>query len=155
MRADLKEHALQFADIRADLSEVEIIFFVSRPDEAMVVARSDDLLGDVAAEPMEADGPEGLASLASALGVGPDRRAAWPLRDATCRSFPVWQLDDLLCRRLAALDEVTLDECAMKWSPNTVSDLHERASCLSDLKRAICESADDERLFALFEERAF
>ena len=134
---------------------MEIVFFVSRLDEALGVASSDDLPGDIAAEPMESDGPAGLTSLASALGVEPTGRAARPLRDATCRSFPVWQLDDDMCRRLAALDEATLDECAMKWSPNAVSDLHERASCLSDLQRALHESADDERLFALFEERAF
>ena len=134
---------------------MEIVFFVSRPDEALGVTSSDDLPGEIAADPMESEGPAGLTSLARALGVLPAERAARPLRDATCRSFPVWQLDDRVSLRLAALDEVTLDECAMKWSPNADSDLHERACCLSDLQSALHESADDERLFALFEERAF
>lgn len=132
---------------------MEIVFFVASASEATGVASSDDLPGEPAAEPIAAIGPRALRDLAAALDV--EGSGASPLRDATCRSFPVWRIDPALCRRLAGLDDDEVDAYADRWVPDERLDLHERASCLTDLRDALRERADGERLFALLEERAF
>ena len=153
-KGQVDELGLQLKAARADPFCMEIIFFVATPGEACGVASSDDLPNDAAAEPIEADGLMALASMAEALGIDASG-AATPLRDATCRSFPVWQVGGGVCRRLLSLDHQGLDECATKWAPNSAADPYERASCLSDLQTALREMTNEERLFALFEERAF
>ena len=104
---------------------MEIVFFLARPEQARGVASSDDLPGEPAAEPVEADGPDALAGLAAALELeGP---AVRPLRDATCRSYPVWRLARPLCERLARLSDAEIDAAAERWRPRADADLHERA----------------------------
>ena len=132
---------------------MEIVFFVARPEEAQAVASSADLPGDPAAEPIAVDSPEGLVALGAALGT--TGAVLRPLRDATCRSYPVWILSRALCERLARLDDEELDAVAGKWQPGADADWHERASCLGELRDGLSRKAPDERLFALLEERAF
>lgn len=133
---------------------MEIVFFIADPVEAKGVASSDDLPGDVAAEPMTVDGPGALLGLAEALGAG-SGPAVRQLRDATCQSFPVWAIAEPLCEALASMSDERLDEKAEAWKPHDRVDLYERASCLTELRDALRLRDAGERLFALFEERAF
>ena len=133
---------------------MEIVFFIAREHEAQGVASSDDLPGDPATEPMDADGPAALQGLGEALGLGPER-AAVRLRDATCRSFPVWSISSGLCTCLETLDDAGIDAAAEAWKPGGRSDAWERATGLTDLRDALRRREPGEGLFALFEERAF
>lgn len=133
---------------------MEIVFFVARPDAATSVASSDDIPGDVAAEPMAVDGPEGLLELGAACGLA-SGASVHPLRDATCRSYPVWTLSRALCRRVATLSDDEIDTVAEAWKPRQDADLYERAACLSGLREHLVRMEEDERLFAILEERAF
>ena len=133
---------------------MEIVFFVALPEDAAGVASSDDVPGDWAAEPIEASSPAALLELGAAAGLaeGPCVRQ---LRDATCRSFPVWALTKTLCARLEAASDEDLEDIAKAWQPGPGVDLYERASCLEDLRAALTKRSSGERLFALLEERAF
>ena len=109
--------------------------------------------GEPAAEPIAVDGPEALLELGAAFGV--DGKAVHPLRDATCRSYPVWVLSRSLCARIESLTDAEIDGVAAKWQPRADADLYERATCVGELQAELRRMQDGERLFALLEERAF
>jgi hypothetical protein len=132
---------------------MELVFFVARPEDALGVCSSHDLPGDMAGDPVLADGPGALQGLAEALTEGPGP-AFSPLRDTTCRSYPVWSLSKPLCSRLEALDEMEIDEVVGRWHPHPDADGFDRASCLSALRDALLDRGRDEALFVLLEERA-
>jgi len=125
----------------------------AHPEEARRVESSDDLPGDLAAEPIAIDGPAALLDLGAALGVG-DGRGVERLRDATCRSYPVWALSRPLCSRLESLGDDEIDDPAAAWHTREDADLFERASCLRELRDALRARDEDERCYALLEERA-
>ena len=131
---------------------MDLVFFLAHPDDARQVASIDDLPGDVAAEPIPVEGPAALAELASMVGssAGPATRQ---LRDATCRSYPVWVVADACREALAALDDERIDAVAESWKGCGDADLHERASCLGELREALRDRREGEELFVLFEER--
>jgi hypothetical protein len=133
---------------------MEIVFFLAQPDEASSVASSEDLPGNGSVESLAVNGPGALIELGLALGFsnGPVVRQ---LRDATCQSFPVWALDEALCRRLESLDDEEIDTHAEAWPVDEKSDLYERATCLMELRDALRVRQDGESLFVLLEERAF
>ena len=133
---------------------MEIVFFLARSDEATRVASSDDLPADPAAEPMTIDGPEALLGLGPALGIDRDPGVR-QLRDATCRSYPVWALSQALCARLEALGDDQLDRSADGWQTHEDSDPYERELCLRELRDALRGRSEEEGLFAFLEERAF
>lgn len=134
---------------------MEAVFFVSRSDDALRVTSSRDLSAEAAADPLRIEEPSPLAGLARVLGA---RHTPRPLRDATCRSFPVWDLGADLARRIAALDDAEIDDAAERWQKHDETSLDadcwELACCLGDLREALRQrAAPDERLFALLEER--
>jgi hypothetical protein len=132
---------------------VEIVFFLAHPSDARSVTSSHDLPGDPAAEPIAALGPRALLDLAVAL--SPDGATGFvPLRDETCRSYPVWAVSDPLRVRIESLDDEAIDALASAWQPHADTDAWERATCLAALRDALRERDADETLFALLEERA-
>ena len=68
---------------------MDALFFLTRREHAVGIAASDDLPSDPVTDPLRIADPSALLSLAAAFGVDARTR---PLRDATCRSFPVWEL---------------------------------------------------------------
>lgn len=135
---------------------MDALFFLTRREDALGVASSDDLPCEPIADALRVDGPAPLAGLAQVLGVDARIRA---LRDATCRSFPVWELDRDLCGRIAALDDDGVDAVAERWwkhaEASLDADLYELTSCLADLRSALRSGEAGEALFVLLEERAF
>jgi hypothetical protein len=139
---------------------VEAVFFVGGSVDALAVASSDDLdlalHVPLAAETLTLTDPSPLVGLGEILGA--DRRVG-PLRDATCRSFPVWDLGSEIAQRLAALDDAMIDLVAARWHAKHASsldaDLYELSTCLADLRDAIRRADAGHRVFVLLEERAF
>jgi hypothetical protein len=135
---------------------MDALFFLARREAAAGVTCSRDLPVDPAAEPLRLEEPSPLAGLARVLGVPPCVR---PLRDATCRSFPVWELGAEITRRIAKLDDAEVDDVAERWQKHDETaldaDLYELATCLGDLREAIRCGAEGESLFVLLEERAW
>ena len=133
---------------------MDAIFFLCPRSDAASVTCSRDLPVDPAADPIRLEEPSPLAGLARVLGASPRVR---PLRDATCRSFPVWELGDEVSSRIAALDDTELDDVAERWQKHDETaldaDLYELANCLGDLRRAVREAGPDDALFAVLEER--
>jgi len=133
---------------------MEAVFFLASRAGARGVASSDDLPDDAAASPLRMQDPSPLAGLAHLLGVG---RRPRPLRDATCRSFPVWDLGGELAARIAGLGDAEIDDLAEAWQKHDETgldaDLYELAECLADLRDALQRGGPDEALFALLEER--
>jgi len=120
------------------------------------VASSDDLPSEPVADALHLDDPSPLLGIAHALGVA---AKIHPLRDATCRSFPVWQLGREVTRCLAELDDEEIDDAAERWRKHSETsldaDLYQLAGCLADLRNAVRNSDSGERLFVLLEERAW
>ena len=132
---------------------VEIVFFLAHPSDARSVTSSHDLPGDPAGEPIAAHGPRALLDFAVAL--SPDAGMGFvPLRDETCRSYPVFSVSRRLCDRIEGLDDETIDGIALAWRPHDDTDAWERATCLAALRDALRDRDADEELFALLEERA-
>jgi hypothetical protein len=135
---------------------MEALFFSSLPDEATGVTSSHDLPGDLIAEALRIEDPSPLAGLARLLGVD---RPPRPLRDATCRSFPVWALGPDLSTRLGSLGDDEIDDLAERWQKHDESsldaDLYELAGCLADLREAVRRLEPAESVFVLLEERAW
>jgi hypothetical protein len=135
---------------------MDALFFLTRRDDALGVASSDDLPCEPVADPLRLEDPSPLAGLAEVLGA--DARIR-PLRDATCRSFPVWELGAELTRRIAALGDDGIDDVAERWRKHSGgsldADLYEVATCLVDLRNAARPAEAGETLFALLEERAW
>jgi hypothetical protein len=135
---------------------VDAVFFVARSEDALRVASSANPDLYPAADPLSLADPSPLVGLGEILGA--DRRVG-PLRDATCRSFPVWDLGSEITQRIAVLDDVELDQIACRWHEKHGkafdADLYELSCCLTDLRDAIRASDAEHRVFVLLEERAF
>jgi hypothetical protein len=132
---------------------MELVFFIAKPEAALGVCSSHDLPGDMAGDPILADGPGALLGLAECMAYAP-RGTFRQLRDTTCRSYPVWSLSAALCSRLEEMDDAGIDALAERWHPHPETDAFERASCLAALRDALADRGRDEALFALLEERA-
>jgi hypothetical protein len=135
---------------------MDAIFFSCSKAAAVGVGSSDDLPCDPATEPLRLSDLSPLVSLALLLGV---EEAPRPLRDATCRSFPVWALGSQVASRIRSLEEEAIDPLAESWQKQSGSsldaDLFELCTCLADLRRALRGCGDGESLFVLLEERAW
>jgi len=135
---------------------MDALFFLCGREQALGVSASDDLPAEPVAEALQLDDPSPLLNLAEALGA---ESAIRPLRDATCRSFPVWDLGDEVAAHIAALDDDEIDAAAERWHAKGATcldaDLYELSSCLGDLRDALHSRGAGERLFVLLEERAW
>jgi len=120
------------------------------------VASSDDLPSEPVADALRLEDPSPLLGLAHAFGVDGEIR---PLRDASCRSFPVWQLGCAITASIAGLEDAEIDAAALRWREHSEAsldaDLYELAGLLADLRAAIRNGDSGERIFVLLEERAF
>jgi hypothetical protein len=95
---------------------MEAIFFTAAPEQALGLCSSDDLVDagvEPAGEPLPLPSPAALMALVSALGTD-GRHALAPLRDATCRSFPVWKFSAQATSALARLDAEAIDAVAAR-----------------------------------------
>jgi len=132
------------------------LFFLTRREDALGVASSDDLPSEPVADALRLADPSPLSGLVDAVGAETRIR---PLRDATCRSFPVWELGHEVARRIAGLEDAAIDAAAERWLKHAETsldaDLYELASCLTELRDAIRAGGDSESLFVLLEERAW
>jgi len=131
---------------------MELVFFIARPEDARGVASSHDLPGEMAAEPIRADGFAALMALGERVATG-SQPAFRQLRDGTCCSYPVWSVSDAVCTRLRGLDDDQIDVLAELWQPHAESDVFDRSSCLIALREGLGERAAGEALFVLIEER--
>jgi len=135
---------------------VDALFFLTRSEAALGVASSDDLPSEPVADALHLEDPSPLLGLAGVLGVEAKIR---PLRDATCRSFPVWRLGPEITQCIAGLDDAGIDAAAERWLEHSRAsldaDLYELARCLADLQSAIRSGDAAEKLFVLLEERAW
>lgn len=135
---------------------VDALFFLTRREDALGVASSDDLPSEPVTDALALADPSPLVALANALGAAARLQ---PLRDATCRSFPVWDLGPELTRRLAELDDAGVDLASEAWlehaSASLDADAYELACCLGDLRDAVRAGSGGESLFVLLEERAW
>lgn len=119
----------------------------------------DDLPTEPAAEALRIPSPAPLVALAGLLRGGAERAVA-PLRDATCRSFPVWAFDPEFSRALADLPDSALDGVAQEWLADAScaeldADAYELSTLLTDLRQALGERSDPaQQLFVLLEEKA-
>lgn len=131
------------------------VFFLARREDALGVASSHDLSADPAAEPLRVDDPTPLQAFGACLGEGARLR---PLRDASCRSFPVFEVTRAATLRVATLDDEGIDGAAAHWkrlaADRVDADPWELAGRLQDLRTALRTRAQGERLFVLLEERA-
>ncbi len=91
---------------------MDALFFLTRREDALNVASSDDLPWEPVTDALRLEDPSPLVGLAEVLGVEPRVR---PLRDATCRSFPVWDLGSEITRRIAGLDDTEIEDAAERW----------------------------------------
>ena len=93
---------------------MEATFFTCAREDAVGVSAIDDLPCEPAGESVRIESSGVLAALAHTLcgdGAGP----VVPLRDATCRSFPVFEFAGDVPRALAALPDAQIDEIAESW----------------------------------------
>jgi len=131
------------------------VFFLARREDALGVASSHDLPADPATEPLRLDDPTPLQAFGACLGESARLRA---VRDASCRSFPVFEVTRAAARRVAALDDEAIDEAAAHWkrlaADRVDADPWELAGRLQDLRTALRTRAQGERLFVLLEDRA-
>ena len=138
---------------------MEATFFTCPRDAAVGVSSIDDLPCEPAGEPLRIESSGVLSALARAL-CGEQASKPEPLRDATCRSFPVFEFASAVSQKLAALAETRVDEIAQRWLADASwqgadIDLHEAACLLSDLRQALEESkSPNPALFVLLEEKA-
>ena len=138
---------------------MEATFFTCRREDAVGVTSSDDLPCDPAGEALRFESAGVLSALVRAL-CGEEASKPEPLRDATCRSFPVFEFASSVSQKLIALPEARVDEIAESWLADaswqgTDIDLHEAACLLSDIRQALRESeSPDAALFVLLEEKA-
>jgi len=138
---------------------MDATFFTAQRDEAMGVSAWDDIPDEPAGESLRMAGPGTLKALARLVSHG-DEGSVGPLRDATCRSFPVWAFDRALSRRLAGLSDAEIDSLAERWleDPGAAGmdvDLYELSTLLSGVRDALRERPDPQiELFVLLEEKA-
>jgi hypothetical protein len=140
---------------------MEATFFVASREAAMRVRSWTDVPADSAADPLTVGSPAALLALNDALGA-PSRRAAAPLTDATCQSFPVWVFDSRAVDAISQLSGDRLDDVASTWLERAEAvgaemdtDVHELSLLLGDLQQALAESGSSQELFVLLEQKAF
>jgi hypothetical protein len=135
---------------------MDALFFLARHDDALGVTSSEDLPSEPVSEALRLEDPSALAGLAEVLGV---QHEVQPLQDATCRSFPVWDLGAAITARIAELDDTEIDDAAETWLKHNETSLdsqpYELACFLGDLREAIHSGYEGEILFVLLEERAW
>ena len=119
----------------------------------------DDLPTDPAAEAVRIPSPAVLTALAELM-CGEARGVVTPLRDATCRSFPVWAFDPGFSRALADLPDSAIEGLAEDWLEHVScaeldADVYELCMLLTDLRQAVGEHLDPaQQLFVLLQETA-
>ena len=136
---------------------MDATFFTTDLERALGVFTYDDLPVDPAGDPVRVPSPGFVFALIALLG-GDRARQARPLRDATCRSFPIWDLGPHVSERLARADDPEIDTLAAAWlamGEAVDSDAYELALLLGEIRAALRCRAAGERLFVLLEERAF
>lgn len=135
---------------------MDALFFLTRREHALGVASCDDLPTEPVTDALALADPSAISALAAALGSTARLK---PLRDATCRSFPVWELGPYLTGRIAAIDAAGIDTVSEAWRKQAGSgldaDAYELACCLTDLRAAVRAGSEGELLFVLLEERAW
>jgi hypothetical protein len=135
-------------------------FFLADPDEAGAVASVDDLPDGPIGESLALSSPASLRRWAEGLAAS-ERPAIEPLRDATCRSFPVWTTSAAVTRALAELSDAALETAADAWlealGPDASgADAYTLGTLLGELRAAVRDRAGDgARVHVLLEERAF
>ncbi len=138
---------------------MEATFFTCPRVDAVGVTAIDDLPCEPAGEPVRIESTGVLSALARTL-CGTEAGDVQPLRDATCRSFPVFEFASDVPKTLAALPETRIDAVAESWlsDPSWQGadiDLYETACLLISIRQALRDSdAPDAPLFALLEEKA-
>jgi len=132
---------------------------VAEREASLGVASWDDIPTDPIGDPVRAESPALLTALARILG-SEGRASVSPLRDATCRSFPVWEFDRALGQRLAGLSAGALEALAAEWheasaAAHPEADLAELQELLAELRHALsADGASGAYLYALLEEKA-
>jgi hypothetical protein len=138
---------------------MEATFFSCPRSDAIGVAAIDDLPCEPAGESVRIESAGVLSALARVL-CGEGASKVEPLRDATCRSFPVFELPGSVRRTLVGLVEDEIDGYAAAWISDPSwhgadIDLYEAATLLSEIRRTLHELDSDEAgLFVLLEEKA-
>jgi hypothetical protein len=138
---------------------MEATFFTCPREDAVGVTAIDDLPCEPAGESVRIESTGALVALARSLG-GEEASRVEPLRDATCRSFPVFEFASSVPRALAELDETAIDAIAETWLADESCegadiDLHETACLLTDIRDALRDAESSEALlFVLLEEKA-
>jgi hypothetical protein len=136
---------------------MDATFFSTDLDRALGVLAYDDIPVDPAGEPLRVPSPAGVLALVALLG-GDRSRQSRPLRDATCRSFPIWDMGPHVVEGIAAADDAELDRIAVDWLSElgeADTDVYELALLLAEVRAALRSRAEGERLFVLLEERAY
>jgi hypothetical protein len=134
---------------------LDATFFTTEPERAQGVATFDDLPVDPAGDALRGASPAALLALVALLGGDPERQAR-PLRDATCRSFPIWDLGLAASARIAAAGDAEIDGLASAWLGQVAAldaDAHEVAELLGEIRAALRAGPEGARVFALLEER--
>ncbi len=141
--------------------DLDATFFSTEPDRALGVFAYDDLPVDPAGDPLRVPSPACVLALVELLG-GDRKRQARPLRDATCRSFPIWDMGPQVVARIAVADDAALDRIAEGWfaairdvEADADTDAYELASLLVEVRAALRDAAHGASLFVLMEERAY
>ena len=138
---------------------MEATFFSCPRQHAIGVGSIEDLPCEPAGEAVRIGSAAVLHALSRVLCGDRARRIA-PLRDATCRSFPVLEFARDVARTLAELPEDRIDEIAQSWLADASWQqadvgLYEAACLLSEIRQALRESESaDAPLFVLLEEKA-
>ena len=138
---------------------MELSFFTCPSEDAVGVSAIDDLPCEQAGESVRVESTGVLSALARTL-CGDSAGKLEPLRDATCQSFPVFEFARSVARARAALTESRIDEIAKAWLADpgwqgADINLHEAASLLGEIRRALRESEQpDATLFVLLEDKA-
>jgi len=136
---------------------MEATFFACQRSEAMGVCAVDDLPCEPAGESLPIGSPGVLIALARILGAEAGVR---PLRDATCRSFPVFEFASSVTRDLGQLSDSGIDDAAESWLADPCwqgcdVDLFEASTLLCEIRSALKAAESPEAgLFALLEEKA-
>jgi hypothetical protein len=138
---------------------VEATFFACRREDAIGVSSIDDLPCDPAGESIRIESPGIMTALAKSV-CGPSAKNVEPLRDATCRSFPVFEFSKTVSDAISDLSDARVDEVSQVWfaDPNWRGadiDLHELGCLLADIRGALSEQTGRAAcLFVLLEEKA-
>jgi hypothetical protein len=138
---------------------MDATFFTAQRQDAMGVSAWDDIPDEPAAEPLRIADPRALTALGRLL-CGEGVAGIAPLRDATCRSFPVWAFASALRCRIAELADEEIDPLAERWLQDPAcagmeGDLYELSTLLTDLRATLRDRQQPgEELFVLLEQKA-